>query len=263
MPRITANGIHISYVESGSGEPLVLAHGGESDRHQFDIFRPLLGDGIRAIAYDQRDSVDTPYQGEAYGMLDHANDCAAFIAALGLERAHVMGTSYGGCVAMMTAIHHPGLVQSLIVAAAPPASVMTEPFRHTIDYPQGPGAIERLILESTITPDAIDHDPKLVAEVKSAIRVREPESHGRRMGVLAAYDCRDDLGRIQAPTLVLIGAEDPLVSPETAAWMTERIPGAELRLLEGSRHGLTLQHRQRTADIARAFVLAHSESTTR
>jgi pimeloyl-ACP methyl ester carboxylesterase len=257
MANVRVNGFNIPYVESGWGEPLILIHGGNSDHGQFDVFRPLLGEGIRAIAYTQRDSPLSEYHGGAYTMRDHASDCAKFIEALGIESAHLMGTSYGGCVAMTTAIHYPKRVKSVILAATTPSWTMTESAAQQITASLDEEAIKRRMLEVVITPHAIDNDPVLVAEVNSVLRPREPAAQGRRMAAASTHDCRTDLPGIRMPAMVLHGDEDPLISPKTAIWMAGQIPGAELHILPQSRHGLTLQNRQRTADLVRRFVLLH------
>src|SRR3546814_2486126 len=105
MATVSVNGRSIGYEESGYGDPLILIHGGQSDRHQFDLFRPLLGDRIRAIAYDQRDTRENIYEGASSSTLyDLAQDRVDFLAAMGIETDHVMGPSYGASIAMMPAI---------------------------------------------------------------------------------------------------------------------------------------------------------------
>lgn len=258
MRRFNVNGVELAYVESGSGEPLVLLHGGNADRCQFDVFRPLLGPGIRAIAYDQRDSPDSPCDPVAYTTDDHASDAAALIEALGFETAHVMGTSYGGIVAMTLAIQYPERVKSLVLGAtAPTVSLFQVPDMAAIRT-QGPEAVERFMLGTVVSPDVIDTDAVLVAETRAALRIRSQESLARRMSAVARHDVRERLGEIRAPTLILHGDEDPIVPTDAATLMAERIPGARLHMLEGSRHGITFQHRQRTADLVRSFVLGHA-----
>jgi 3-oxoadipate enol-lactonase len=257
MPNVSVNGFNIPYVESGAGEPLILLHGGNSDHGQFDVFRPLLGEGIRSIAYTQRDSPLSEYHGGAYTMRDHASDCAKFIEALGIESAHLMGTSYGGCVAMTAAIHFPKRVKSVILAATTPSWTMTESVTQEVTALLDQDAIKRRMLEVVITPYAIDNDPVLVAEVNSVLRPREPAAQERRMAAVSTHDCRNGLPSIRMPAMVLHGEEDPLISPKTAIWMAGQIPGAELHILPQTRHGLTFQNRQRTADLVRRFVLLH------
>lgn len=258
MRRYKVNGVELACVESGSGEPLVLMHGANADRCQFDVFRPLLGPGIRAIAYDQRDSPDSPCEPVAYTVGDHARDAAELIAALGFERAHVMGTSYGGIVAMTLAVLYPQRLKSLVLGATTPAVSLIVAPDLTAVRSQGPEAMERFMLGTVVSPDVIDTDAVLVAETRAALRIRSQESFARRMTAVANHDLRDRLGEIQAPTLILHGDEDPLVHTNSATLMAERIPGAQLQLLQGSRHGITFQHRQRTADLVRRFVLSHA-----
>lgn len=77
------------------------------------------------------------------------------------------------------------------------------------------------------------------------------------MAAVSTHDCRNGLPSIRMPAMVLHGEEDPLISPKTAIWMAGQIPGAELHILPQTRHGLTFQNRQRTADLVRRFVLLH------
>lgn len=258
MPYAMANGVRLAYVESGQGEPLLLLHGGNSDRRQYDVFRPLLGDGIRAIAPDQRDSPDSPCDPADYAITDHADDAAALIAALGLEKAHVMGASYGGTVAMTLALLHPERVKSLILGATLPAfSQFAVPDLAEIRK-DGPQAVARFMLSTVVSPDAIDNDPDLIADTEAALVIRDQESLGRRMEAIRQHDVRAQLGEISAPTLVLCGDSDPLIGLDDARAMAMSIPKARFQALEGSRHGITFQHRQRTADLVRQFVLAHA-----
>jgi pimeloyl-ACP methyl ester carboxylesterase len=259
MATVIANGIKVPYEESGAGEPLVLIHGGQGDRHGYDFFRPLLGDGIRAIAYDQRDTRENPYTGgESYSIRDLAADCAAFISAMGLKKAHILGTSYGGLIAMTTAIHFPERIQSVILGATTPSYKMTEPLTTQATAERDAATIQRFMLLQSITLDAIDNDKLLVAEAMANVRPGPPESVARRMGAARQHDCVDELGRIKAPTLVLHGEEDPLISAKTATFLADHIKGAELKLRPRMRHGFILQERHEIAEIVRAFVLKNA-----
>jgi pimeloyl-ACP methyl ester carboxylesterase len=256
MQRVLANGINIAYTESGSGEPVVLVHGGNADRTGYDSFRAALGDGVRAIAYDQRDSPDTPYDKDGYTLRDHADDCAAFIEALGLERAHVVGASYGGIVAMLTAILYPERVQSLVLMSTSPSAELTEARGREAMESKNAEQIQRLMLGVLLSDEAIENNPELVATATVAVRQRTPEAVTRRMAAVVGHDCRAELASIKAPTLVLHGKDDPVVGPAAATFMAANIPNAELRLIEG-RHGIVLEHRQHVAELVRTFVLSH------
>lgn len=257
MATVSVNGRSIGYEESGYGDPLILIHGGQSDRHQFDLFRPLLGDRIRAIAYDQRDTRENIYEGESpYTIHDLAQDCVDFLAAMGIDKAHVMGTSYGGTIAMMTAIHFPERVQSLVLAATTPSFAMAEPIVGQATAGRDASAIENFSLQHMIKPGAADSDVR-TAETREAIRPGPPAAVERRMSAARAHDCRGDLHRIVAPTLVVRGEEDPFISTATAAWTVDQIKDAKLVLVPEAGHSLTRHHREEVAPIIREFVLSH------
>ena len=255
MSRVRANGLDFTIKDSGTGEPLILVHGGSTDRHQYDTFSPLLGDGIRTIACDQRDSPDTPCPPEPYTMHDHADDLAGIVKALELDRVHIFGVSYGGAVAMTTAIRHPNIVKSLILGAT---AACADHFRSEgmlEKQKEGAEALQQYMLQLFITPEAIKDDPGLIAEMETGLAARDPDATGRRMQALASHDVRESLSKITAPTLVMTGDGDALTPEDTAIWMAEQIPNSEFVRLQGSRHGITLQHRDRTADYTRKFVL--------
>lgn len=250
--------LKLAYVESGEGEPLVLIHGGNSDLRQYDVFRPLLGDGIRAIAYDQRDSPNSPAGTEPYGMDDHADDAAGLIAALGLSRAHIMGVSYGGLIAMRLAVRHPDLVQSLILGSTAASAAGFRAPDLTKLRDEGADVIERYMMGMVLTPEAYDTDPELVADCRAGLVSRDPACFARRMEAARSHDMVGELAAISAPTLVLHGDEDPMVDIAEGQRLAQAIPDARFVSLAGSRHGITLQHRQRTADLVRQFILGEA-----
>lgn len=258
MEQAIVDTVPLSFDETGRGEPLILLHGSNSDRRQFRSFTPLLGDGIRAIATDQRDSPDSPCAPAPYGMEDHAHDLAHFLDERALDEAHIFGASYGGAVAMTFAILHPHRVKSLILAVTG-----SERSRfHTPDLSairnDDPDAVRRFMLEAVISPEAIDNDPDLVAEVNAVLLIREPDAFARRAAAIDPHDMTARLGEITAPVLVLAGEHDPIVPAAEARDMALAIPRARFEMLAGSRHGITIQHRERTAKIVREFVLANS-----
>lgn len=109
---VRAGDLEVGIIDSGSGVPLVLVHGGESDRTQFTALRAHLGPGIRVISYDQRDSGVTVNPPVLYTMSDLADDLVHLLDALDLPSAHLLGTSFGGAVAQHVALRHPERVAS-------------------------------------------------------------------------------------------------------------------------------------------------------
>jgi non-heme chloroperoxidase len=124
MPTITVNGAPLAYEERGTGEPAVLIHGTLEDLRAWRFQMAPFAARFRVIAYSRRyhypnarpqDSPDDP----PYTAALHAADLAGLIERLGLGPAHLVASSYGGCVALLMAVQRPELVRSLVLGEPP------------------------------------------------------------------------------------------------------------------------------------------------
>jgi pimeloyl-ACP methyl ester carboxylesterase len=114
---LVVNGAQLSYVEQGAGETVVFVHGIALDWRSFEDVRPYITTRYRFVAYSRRHHAPNrwPDEGATYGIVQHAEDLAALIRALGVAKAHVVGTTLGGRVAARLAMTHPELVASLVI----------------------------------------------------------------------------------------------------------------------------------------------------
>ena len=119
MSYADVNGLSLYYEEHGSGEPLVLLHGGLSAGEMFAAILPELAAGRRVITVDLQGHGHTADADRPLRPQTMADDVAALIEHLGLERADVMGYSLGGLVALRAAIQHPQLVRRLVAGRGP------------------------------------------------------------------------------------------------------------------------------------------------
>jgi pimeloyl-ACP methyl ester carboxylesterase len=119
MSYADVNGVSLYYDERGSGQPLILLHGGLGAGEMYGPIRPALAKDRRVISVDlqahgRTADVDRPLRYETMG-----DDVAGLIRHLGLAQADVMGYSLGGATALRTAIQHPDLVRRLVVVSVP------------------------------------------------------------------------------------------------------------------------------------------------
>ena len=122
MLSIEVNAARLTSLEAGSGDPLVFVHGSLEDlriwRRQVELFSPHY----RVIAYSRRYHHPNAAPGDgdpAYTAGLHAADLAGLIEALSLGPAHLVCSSFGGCVALALAVRRPELVRSLVLAEPP------------------------------------------------------------------------------------------------------------------------------------------------
>ncbi|MEU9638856.1 alpha/beta fold hydrolase [Streptomyces tendae] len=247
---VRAGELDVGVLDGGDGVPLVLVHGGESDRTQFATLRARLGAGIRAISYDQRDSGITVNPPVPYTPAVLADDLVDLLDALGLARAHLLGTSFGGAVAQHAALRHPERVASLVLVATTPS------------YAMGSAAVDELLgmshEERQESAPGYFFTPEGQAEQRArpvrTLTRRTPEQSRRRHDAARRHEIRDGLGEITAPTLIVHGTEDRLAPYDGALLMERRMPNAELRAIEGGRHGIAVEFADTVAHRVREFL---------
>jgi non-heme chloroperoxidase len=122
------NGATLHYFEHGEGKPLVFVHGAVGDLHGFSAQVEAFAKEFRVIAYSRRfhPPNNPPQAGDAYSMQVHAADLAALIQKLKASPAHVVGHSYGACIALALALEHPDFVRSLVLAEPPVLSLLSK-----------------------------------------------------------------------------------------------------------------------------------------
>jgi pimeloyl-ACP methyl ester carboxylesterase len=254
MPRMSTNQFELSYDIAGSGETLVLVHGGWSDRNNWQAVVPGLARTFRVVAYDRRGHGRS--QRDVVGSRrDQEDDLAALIERLGGEPANITGTSFGASIALGLASRRPDLVRSVIahepplisVAADDPevrsrleamlASVRTvvarvergDPLGAARQFVEevalGPGAWE--LLPQPIRETMVDSAPAFVAEQTDTMWA------GIELAALANIDC---------PLLLTQGDESPAWFRPIVAKLAEAIDGAEVHTYRGAGHAPHLTH---------------------
>jgi proline iminopeptidase len=276
MTAVAANGITIEYESLGdpSAPPVLLIMGlGMQLVAWPDAFwQGLIDRGFRVIRFDNRDSglsskirvrrqpnlvaalaaswlrlpVRSPYTLDAM-----AADAVGLLQALDIPRAHVVGLSMGGMIAQVVAARYPERVLSL-------TSIMSSSGRRKVSQPR-PDAKRALLSKPRDPADpesVVDHLVRFFGVIGSPAfptdraALREQVAHSVRRGhhpagvtrqlvaILASGDRRKLLPKITAPTLVIHGAEDPLVPVEAGRDTARHIAGAKLMVIEGMGHDL-------------------------
>jgi pimeloyl-ACP methyl ester carboxylesterase len=240
MSYADVNGLSLYYEEHGAGEPLVLLHGGLGAAELWAPVLPALAAGRRVIAVDLQGhghtaDVDRPFRAETM-----ADDVAALIEYLGLERADVMGYSLGGMVALRTAIQHPQRVRRLVVVSIA--------FRRDGNHADAIAAMDAM---SAGAADMIGQSP--IGQLYARIAPR-PGDWASLVGktadaVKVEYDWTDEVRGLAAPTL-LVYADADSVRPDhiveffallggglrDAGWDGAHRPVARLAVLPGQTH---------------------------
>jgi pimeloyl-ACP methyl ester carboxylesterase len=251
-----------------TGEPLVLIMGlgAQMILWEADFCAALAARGFHVVRFDNRDvgkssSVAAPppdlakvMSGQAplnapYTLEDMAKDTIGLMDALGFESAHVAGASMGGMIAQSLAIQYPERVKSLTSIMSttgepglpPPtpevwAAMIAPPPRTAAEFIEANVRVARLLRSYD---DADEAAADLVRARRAAERGLNPMGGARQMAAIIASGSRKEaLARVKAPTLVIHGADDPLVPLQGGEATARAIPGARLLVLPRMGHTL-------------------------
>ncbi|HSZ06424.1 MAG TPA: alpha/beta fold hydrolase [Solirubrobacteraceae bacterium] len=253
------------------GEPsnptalLIMGLGTQMIAWQEDFCRELAGRGLYVVRFDNRDIGRSTHvtgrpptaaqllmrsrRAARYTLGDMAEDTAGLLSELDLAPAHVIGASMGGMIAQTLAARHPRAVRSLVSIMSNTGSMRSgQPSLRV--YPiflrHPPRGREELIahmerLFTVIGSPGLPRDAEDLHAIATASydRDHDPEGSGRQLAaIIASGDRTAELRRITAPTLVVHGTADPLVSPSGGRATARAIPGAELMTIEGMGHDL-------------------------
>lgn len=198
------------YIEQGTGFPLILLHGNGEDVSYFVHQMELFSKHFRVIAIDTRGHGKTP-RGEApFTIRQFADDLLGFMDAHGIQKAHLLGFSDGGNIAMIFAMKYPERVEKLILDGANlDTSGVKWQIQLSIDFGYW---MARLFARKR--PEAQKNAELL------GLMVNDPNVKP------------EELSRIQAPTLVLAGTNDMIKESHTRL-IARSIPGAKMVILPG------------------------------
>jgi len=239
---VQAGEVRIAFDRQGQGPALVLMHGAEGSHRMFDALVPHLAAHFTVIAYDQRDCGETEGPESAATLADLANDAHQLIKALGLRRAHVFGSSFGGRVAQALALLHPRSVDRLVLASTWPLPRPYEELcpdaRRLAELRKGlPETAQELA--SWFFPEAfLAQRPDLRHVFANA---RPASARSVRRAATVATTLPHGVADIVAPTLVLAGELDRVVPPTVTLAMAGRIRGADAALLPAIGHVTAMQ----------------------
>lgn len=254
-------GVTLQYVEHGapsaSAVPVVLLHGIGDSWRSFELVLNRLDPSIRAFAISQRGHGDSSRPDAAYHYRDFASDVAAFLNALGLGPAVVLGHSMGSAVAQRFAIDHPRLTRGLVLTAS------------FYELARSPAAQELWRTVSTMSDPV---DPEFVREFQRSTTAA-PVPHGFLENVVmkepmklparvwrevVRCNLEDDLAaelvEIDAPTLLVWGDRDALVTRRDVEAQRSAIAGSELVVYEGCGHAIPWEAPDRLASELARFV---------
>ena len=261
-----ANGQELYFEVHGEGPPLVLIMGIGYDATLWTLAQvPALSRMFQVVIFDNRDVGRSSTATGPYTIEDMADDVAALMDALQIERTHLLGLSMGGMIALEFALRHPGRLRRLVLSGcgAAPARVAFDPIRtwnwvksadktgeafagqqftwlFSQAFLRNKVAVQQTITQLTSNPNPVG-----------------PEAYDRQAQAYLRYDALDRLTAVSAPTLVIVGEQDLLTPPWVCREVADRIPGSAFEIItgDGSSHVVPIERPDEFNRLVTKFVL--------
>jgi pimeloyl-ACP methyl ester carboxylesterase len=263
MPSVDAGGRELYYERSGSGEPMLLIQGMSGTHLAWG--RPFL-EGLEpsfeCIVFDNRGMGRSGPAEPPFGIAEMAEDTAALLDSLAIEKAHVVGISMGGAIAQELALSRPERIRTLTLGATfcggPEASLMAPEDLQMLGAAYASGEREqvfRAMWEINLSPTYRADDSRFDAfrEMGSSLPAPRPVVM-QQMRACAEHDTSGRLGEIDLPTLVIHGTADRLIRVDNGKLIARLIP-APIELLEDVGHMFWWEQPERSAELIREHAL--------
>lgn len=261
-----SDGATIWFERSGSGEPLIQIHGSAFGYRNFERLSPELTGKLEVIDFDLPGYGQSAGGAAARTMDALAERVAEFVGALGFERVHVHGTSFGAMIALTMAANHPEVVDRLVlscfVARYDNAARMMRATWKRAARDSGMDAVADLTSVAGFARSFYDTAgaQDQLASMRVAFADTDPEAFIASTEAIERTDLSPLVARVRAPALLLAGAEDnmtPFNPAPTGVGMStisEQLPGCESHLLPECGHYLVIEQPARAAELITAFL---------
>ena len=243
MAQITVNNFSMAYTDAGQGLPVLLVHGYPLSRRMWQPQVEELSAVARVIAPDLRGHGDSQAVPGPYSMELFADDLNALLDALGVTQKIVLcGLSMGGYAAFAFYRKYAARLAGLVLTAtqAGPDSTEARLARMqtaNVAREQGLNAIVEGMLPRILSPKTYQQQPALVEQVRAIMFQTSLEGVlGDLAGLRERPDSKPILSQISIPTLLLPGADDPIIPLAEAQAMHAAIPGARLEIIPDAGH---------------------------
>lgn len=237
---VDADGFHIRYLEAGEGQPIIHFHGAGG----LHLYRSheLLAQNYRVILFEAPGFGDSLLNDRSQSVDDLGRTMAEAVSALGIDQFNLMGNSFGGRLALCTALQIPERIQSLVLVA--PAAILPE----NIQRPQDMSPAE-LTSRLFAHPERVDMPPPVSAEVRA-----KQGALTRRLRAPSRAELEARMADFKPPVLVAWGTDDRMIPPEMGRIYVEKLPTAFFVLLYDAGHEADADRPEAFVDLVTEFI---------
>jgi 3-oxoadipate enol-lactonase len=261
------SGTEIWYETKGSGPPLLHIHGSAFGHRNFERLTPIVSQDFMVIDFDLPGFGQSGRSTRGTGIHEMADDVADLIRTLGHEPIDVHGTSFGGIVGLSLASRHPELVDHVVLSCFlarydTAARVMRSTWKRAA-LDSGMDAVADLTAVAGFSRSYYERPgwEAQLASMRDAFLQNSPEAFVKATEAVEAIDLSDTARQVEAPTLLIAGAEDNMTPFDPAesgvgfSLLQTLIPRCEVVVLENCGHYLVIEQPEETARHIHRFLI--------
>jgi pimeloyl-ACP methyl ester carboxylesterase len=263
VPSVTCNGINIHYQEQGRGEPLILIMGLGAPGSLWEDHLAAYGQHFRCLTIDNRGAGDSDKPAGPYTTRMMADDTAALMEELGIDKARVAGISMGSGIAQELALSYPNKVRSMVLVSS-----WARCDRYTVAVFEqfkkmralaSPADFMQLLQLWIASPAhyGAQYDEMLQGQQEAADGYMPLHAFQAQCDACSRHDTLQRLDQIAAPALLTVGDADIFTPLRFSVEMHERMPDSELLVFPGWGHIHHWEDLERFNAASTAFLLGH------
>lgn len=257
MPLTSVNGIELNYIDSGSGNNVVLLHGLGSSNRDWDLQIPILSQKFRVIAPDFRAHGQSTKVVKTQSVEHMTEDVFQLLKYLKIEKASFVGFSMGGAISFEMAIQHPEIVEKLAIINSGPdfnnpndsgVHILAERTKIIKEFGFEPLAEK---ISNGMFPE--EYQTEWREDFKKRIMSNDEDSYLLTFGEFMKWGLGEKISVIEKPTLIITSDQD-YTSVEYKKSYQQKMKNATLEIIQNSRHGVVLDGAEQLNSVLLNFL---------
>ncbi|HKN88185.1 MAG TPA: alpha/beta hydrolase, partial [Nitrospiraceae bacterium] len=223
--RVNIDGVTLSTLEAGTGDPVIFVHGVVTTSNIFPKYLNAYSPGYRGIAVDLRGYGDSEKPEAGFTIDQFSKDLIKLADALHLDKPIWVGVSMGGMILQRLALDNPSRVRALVLVSTTDGAMILDQHIQSIGAPRDYREVSKNMIVESFPPGT---DPSIYQPLLDRIPTWNATVIRQALTSMSQFNTHGQLSRINVPTLIMVGAKDDVATPAIAKGIQEQIHGAQL-----------------------------------